>query len=57
VGGWIAATVFDVSGVLAAGALAVTGLAILPYKKRQLKTDLRVRFFVPGRIKSSAVRE
>lgn len=33
----------DVSGVLAAGVVGVLGFAILPYKKRQAKSDLRAK--------------
>jgi hypothetical protein len=43
IGGWLAATLLDVSGVLTAGALAATGLAILPYRKRTIMANLRAR--------------
>ena len=37
----LVSTAADVSGVLAAGVIGVLGFAILPYKKRQAKSELR----------------
>jgi len=39
----LVSTAADVSGVLAAGVVGVLGFAILPYKKRQAKSDLRTK--------------
>jgi len=37
----LVSTAADVSGLLAAGVVGVLGFAILPYKKRQAKAELR----------------
>ena len=39
----LAATMADVTGVLAAGAVAAVGLYVIPYKRRRAKNDLQVK--------------
>jgi small GTP-binding protein len=39
----LAATMADVTGVLAAGAVAAIGLYVIPYKRRQAKNDLQAK--------------
>ena len=42
-GSVVSALLFDLSGVFVGGALAVAGLAVLPYKKAQLQRTMRER--------------
>jgi hypothetical protein len=39
----LAATMADVTGVLAAGAVAAVGLYVIPYKRRRAKNDLQAK--------------
>jgi len=43
VGAILGATLLDVSGILSASALAVAGLAVLPYQKYQIKSRVKAK--------------